>query len=360
MLVRYASVALWTLLTAACLACCAPARAPVADVGRLPSPVSNNAVAYVAGGADDGTLYSFLGLGAGKTHADVVRTAFACNARSLACRQLPDVPVDEGRLASSAATVAGKIYIFGGYTVAADGAERSTPEVFRFDPVTERYERMSDMPTPVDDATAIALFDRYIYVVSGWHDTANASLVQVYDAAQNSWFRATDYPGTPVFGHAGGGGASTLMIAGGVALEVGADGRRAFRASTEVWRGDIEDQAAPQSIHWRRATAPPVGPFYRMAASQGSVDRVIFAGGGDNAYNYDGVGYDGAPARPSDRALAYSIAQDTWTDLGAIPASMDHRGLLAGGQGYFIVGGMGVNGEVLDRVSRLPLSAPDR
>lgn len=355
---RYASKSIWALLAAAWLASCAPVFTPRADAGRLPSPVTNNAVAYVPGGANGGTLYSFLGLGAGKTHADIVRSAFACGERSLTCRQVPDVPVDEGRLASSAATVAGKVYIFGGYTVAADGAEHSTPEVFRFNPDTERYERMADMPTPVDDATAIALFDRYIYVVSGWHDAANVSLVQVYDAAENRWFRATDYPGAPVFGHAGGGGASTLMIAGGVKLEVGADGRRVFRASDEVWRGDIENQEEPQTILWRRVAPPPLGPFYRMAASQGDGDLVVFAGGGDNPYNYDGVGYDGAPADPSDHAVAYSIMEDAWTDLGAIPASMDHRGLLVGGQGYYILGGMDENGEVLDRVTRLSLRAP--
>lgn len=315
MLSRYASKLLCALLAAVLLASCAPALAPRAEIGRLPSPVTNNAVAYVPGGADGGTLYSFLGLGAGKTHADIVRSAFACSERSLTCRQLPDVPVDAGRLASSAATVAGKIYIFGGYTVATDGAERSTPEVFRFDPATERYERMTDMPTPVDDATAIVMFERYVYVVSGWHDVANVSLVQVYDAAQNTWFRATDYPGAAVFGHAGGAGASTLVIAGGVKLELGANGRRTFRASAEVWRGDIENQEEPQTIQWRRAAAPPLGPFYRMAAGQGDSDRVIFAGGADNPYNYDGVGYGGAPAHPSDRVLAYSISDDDWIDL---------------------------------------------
>lgn len=355
MLVRYASVALWTLLAAAWLASCAPALAPRADMGRLPSPVTNNAVAYVPAGANGGTLYSFLGLGAGKTHADIVRSAFACSEFSLTCRRLPDVPVDEGRLAASAATVAGKIYIFGGYTVAADGAEHSTPDVFRFDPATERYERMADMPTPVDDATAIAMFERYIYVVSGWHDIGNVSLVQVYDTAQDQWFRASEFPGAPVFGHAGGAGRSSLIVAGGVRLDIGADGRRAFQASLEVWRGDVVDRETPQTIVWRRVSAPPAGPFYRMAASQDGGDRVIFAGGGDNPYNYDGVGYDGVPAHPSGRMFAYSITQDAWTDLGAMPASMDHRGLLAGALGYYVLGGMGEDGVVLNRVSRLPV-----
>jgi N-acetylneuraminic acid mutarotase len=293
-------------------------------------------------------------LGPGKTHADVVRSAFACAERTLVCRRLPEVPLPEGRLASVAATVRGKIYIFGGYTVAADGAERSTPEVLRFDPATETYTRVADIPTPVDDTTAIVLFDRYVYLVSGWHDVANVALVQVYDADDDRWFRATDFPGAPVFGHAGGGGASSLVIAGGVRLDVGADGKRTFRASDEVWRGDVADRAAPHVVSWRRIKPPPSGPFYRMAASHGAGDRVVFAGGADNPYNYNGIGYDGVPARPSNRVTAYALARDAWLELAAMPASMDHRGLLVGERGFFVLGGLGENGEVLDRVLRLP------
>jgi N-acetylneuraminic acid mutarotase len=333
------------------LAQCASAEPPLS--GRLPAAVTNNSVAYV-GGEAGGTVYSFLGLGSGKTYADIVRSAFACDAATLACRALPDMPTPEGRLASAAAAVGGQIYIFGGYTVAASGAEGSAPEVFRFDPETEDYARVADMPTPVDDSTAIVQFDRYIYLVSGWHDTANVALVQVYDTREDRWFRATDFPGAPVFGHAGGAAGATLVIAGGVKLVVGADGRRAFVASDEVWRGDVADPGAPQTIVWRRLAQPPAGPFYRMAAGQGEADRVVFVGGGDNPYNYDGVGYDGTPARPSNRMLAYEVSTDVWLDLGVTAPSMDHRGLAVGPRDYFIVGGMGEGGVVLDEVRRIP------
>ena len=330
---------------------CAPGETPTR--GHLPSPVTNNAVAYIDSDTG-GTILSFMGLGAGKTHADIVRAAYACEASTLECRVLPDVPVPEGRLASSAAVVGGLVYIFGGYTVAADGAERSTPEVFRFDPVIEAYTRVADIPVPVDDSTAITLFDRYIYLVSGWHNTANVALVQIYDARENRWFRGADFPGAPVFGQAGGAAGSTLMIAGGVRLELGADGARRFVASDEVWRGEVADPSAPQNIVWTRAPQPPAGPFYRMAAGQGERDRVVFVGGGDNPYNYDGVGYDGAPARPSNRIMGYSIRGDTWIDLGLTSASMDHRGLLVGPREYYIVGGMSQDGAVLNEIRRIP------
>lgn len=344
-----------SLLVFAVLAACAPADRPlVAGEGRLPAPVANNAVAHGKDAEGRGTVYSFLGLGAGKTHADIVRAAYACVEATLECRALPDVPTTEGRLASVAASVGGKIYLFGGYTVAADGAEKSTPEVFRFDPAAETYARVADMPTPVDDSTAIVLFDRYVYFVSGWHDTANVALVQVYDAAEDRWFSATDFPGAPVFGQAGGAGSGgRLLVAGGVKLTVGADGKRSFSASDEVWVGTVADASRPDAIAWRRAPAPPIGPFYRMGASVSSGERILIAGGGDNPYNYNGVGYDGTPARPVGRLLAFDLDTDRWLDLGPIPASMDHRGLVAGEDGFYLVGGLGEGGAALDRVLKI-------
>ena len=104
------------------LAACA---APLAVETRaaLPAPVANNAVAYARDAKGEGTIYSFLGLGAGKTAADIVSSAYACPEATLDCRAISGVPVSEGRLAGVAATVGGKIYLFGGYTVAPDGAE---------------------------------------------------------------------------------------------------------------------------------------------------------------------------------------------------------------------------------------------
>ena len=328
-------------LLAALLTSCAPQaeQSPPAP-GPLPIAHSNNAVA-IASAAGQPTLYSFNGLRAGKSHTDVSKQAFACPLAASACEQIADVPVPEGRLASSAITLQNQIYLFGGYSVAEDGTEISTPEVFAYDPTKRVYIKRADMPTPVDDAVLFTHQDRYIYLVSGWHNEGNVSLVQVYDTETDTWARATDYPGSPVFGHAGGAVDGEIIIADGVAVIGMKDGRRQFGEVDEVWHGTI----APDNhlaIEWTTRPAHPFGPLYRMAAI-GSRERgqIIFAGGGDNPYNINGVGYDGTPAIPSSTVFAFDLSAQDWIKLGDLDTpSMDHRGLLESDGQYYILGGL--------------------
>lgn len=306
----------------------------------LPSAVTNNAVA-MAKGPDGATLYSFNGLNAGKTWQDTSHAAYACVISTEVCEAIAQVPVDEGRLASAAIRVGSKIYIFGGYTVAEDGAEDSTPEVLAFDPEDESYARVADMPTPVDDMVVLSYQDRYIYLVSGWHDQGNVSLVQLYDTQTDRWTQATAFPGLPVFGHAGGIVGNSIIISDGVAVAGLVNGRRKFVAAPFTWRGDVNPDD-PAQIDWKPVDPMPGGPLYRMA-SMGDEQRgqVIFAGGGDNPYNYNGIGYDDVPAKPSDRIFGYDLETDSWQSLGRLEAaSMDHRGLVKSGEDYYIMGGM--------------------
>jgi len=321
----------------------------------LPEPISNNAVA-VADGPDGPTLYSFNGLKAGKTWQDTSNAAFACVVATKSCKIIASVPVPEGRLASAAVTVAGKIYIFGGYTVAANGDEVSTPEVFAFDPATGSYEQKADMPTPVDDAVAVPYQNRFIYLISGWHDEGNVSVVQMFDTQTGAWTEATPFPGTPVFGHAGGIAGDSIIVTDGVA-SVFADGKRKFVAAKLTWRGDI-DPKNPTQITWRGVDAHPGSAQYRMAAiGDAAGHRIIFAGGGDNPYNYDGIGYDGVPAKPSGGFFAYDLKKDQWIELGRLAEpSMDHRGLAKVGQDYYILGGMDAEQKVTDRIVKFRIS----
>src|SRR5215475_1067231 len=105
----------------------------------LPEPISNNAVA-LAYGPEGPTIYSFLGLGAGKTYRDIRRSASACSLRAQHCVMLPQVPVSQGRLAATAASAGGKIYLFGGYSVTKGGAEVSNSEMLIFDPITNNWK----------------------------------------------------------------------------------------------------------------------------------------------------------------------------------------------------------------------------
>ncbi len=347
--IRATAVAMLAMLAGGCEE---PARAPsAASSGRaeMPLALANNAVAQAE--AEGGTrFYSFMGLGAGKTWLDISRRAYEYDPVAERWLELPPVPVPEGRLAAVAATAGGQVYLFGGYTVAPDGHEVSTPEVLRFDPATRSYAPVAPMPTPVDDSVALVRNDRWIYLVSGWHMDRNLDLVQVYDTVADSWHEATPFPGTPVFGHAGAMLGDTLLVCDGVLLRV-VEGKRSFAASNECWRGEV-DAEDPGAIAWRRVASHPGGARYRMAAAA-DPDRgwLVFVGGSENPYNYNGIGYDGAPSPASARAQAYDPVEDRWLDLAPLPEpSMDHRGLLRHDGRYFLLGGMAEGQRVVARV----------
>ncbi|WP_339744338.1 kelch repeat-containing protein [uncultured Maricaulis sp.] len=331
---------------------------------HLPEPVTNNAVAGVE---LDGHLmaYSFAGLHAGKTWRDVTADAYACDLDARTCREIAGLPDGIGRLASVAVSVDGQIYIFGGYTVAEDGSEASTPEVWRFDPATETYTRITDMPVPVDDTIALPFEDRYIYLVSGWHDTDNTDLVQVYDVEDDRWFQATPFPGAPVFGHAGAMGATgQILVCGGTAVipPVEAGGRRSFEATDACWVGFVSDD--PSDIIWHAADPVPGGPFYRgvmVVREPLFTNGAILLAGSGNAYNYDGIGYDGAPVAPrGDRVLAFPdlvdpcVPSEVTLHWETGPASVGRLGIMdvRGTAGEFILGGMTADQSVSDAVIR--------
>jgi len=306
----------------------------------MPVPHANNAVAAaeVDGKA---RLYSFMGLKPGKTHADISTAAFEYSVAEDSWRRINPVPVPEGRLASVATTVNGIVYLFGGYTVAADDSEVSTPHVFAYDPESGRYSRRADIPKPVDDSVALAYADRYVYLVSGWHRDGNLSNVQVYDTAEDVWFNATEFPGLPVFGHAGGIVGGDMVVIDGVALEGERDGERQFRLVKQAWLGRISPDD-PSRIRWERIGDHAGPPVYRAAAT-GSTNRglILFAGGASRAYNYTGIGYDGEPAAPSARVFGYEPGSDLWLGFEDKPiATMDHRGLLEADGAFWTLGGM--------------------
>ncbi|MEN7342316.1 MAG: kelch repeat-containing protein [Pseudomonadota bacterium] len=318
---------------------------------RLPAPVSNNAVARVSTSVAD-YLVSFTGLGAGKGHGDVHARVYQ---RRMTDRDWTDMgllPDNIGRLAAVAVGVGPHAYVFGGYTVAEDGAEVSTPEVWRYDPNKRVFKSLAQMPVPVDDAVAVVYQDRFIYLVSGWHDLANVNLVQRYDIETNTWAQATPWPGRSVFGHAGGIVNNTMIICDGVAVVVGESGPRRFEMTDECYRGTINVENA-RRIDWHRLPAHPGAARYRMAASgSAAMNAVVFAGGSDNPYNFDGIGYNGEPSEPVAALFVFDLETNAWRPAGQLsPATMDHRALIELDSGRFMtIGGMRGGQQVSDQV----------
>ncbi|MCH8861286.1 MAG: galactose oxidase [Proteobacteria bacterium] len=324
----------------------------------MPEALSNNAVAALMVRGHP-MLYSFSGLGAGKTRADITSSAYAYDIDADTWTRLPDIPGNRHRLASVAVGLNDRVFLFGGYTVAEGGTEVSTPEVYAFNPLTNEYQPRADMPVPVDDAVAFAYAGRYIYLVSGWHDTGNVADVQVLDTREDRWFAATPYPGAPVFGHAGGVVGNRIVIADGVKVTGVVDGRRQFGISDETWMGII-DPGNPAIIRWQALAAHPGKPLYRMAATGSArLGSVVFVGGSENPYNFNGMGYNGQPSEPSGRALVFDLGRAGWSATDFPTPTMDHRGLPEIDGVFYVIGGMRTGQEVSGNVHSLEFQETD-
>ncbi|MBT3133523.1 galactose oxidase [Alteromonas sp. ALT199] len=314
----------------------------------LPEPVSNNAVASVTIN-DTQYVFSFMGLGKGKTHNDVHNRAWQLvinnNEKPLQWQALSPVPSSlalKGRLASVAVGVKNSVYIFGGYTVDEHHNEISTPDVYKYSPITGEYTLLAPMPAPVDDASALVYQDRYVYLVSGWHNDGNVNLVQVYDTQIDQWQQASPFLGNPVFGQAGGIVNNVMVICDGVSVTPHSDKRRSFAAETACFKGEI-DKENPFKIDWRTLQHPTGTARYRMAAAgDEATNKIYFVGGSTNPYNYNGIGYNGEPSTANDAIWAFDIAKETWgiSKTEAEASTMDHRGLINVNGSWVTIGGM--------------------
>jgi hypothetical protein len=251
------------------------------------------------------------------------------------------VPGEAGRLAASAVSVGGAAWLFGGYTVAADGSEQSTPGVYRIHPGESKLQWVTDMPVPVEDSVVLTHMDRYIYLISGWHDLGNVNLVQVLDTRTMKWAQATPWPGAPVFGHAGGIHKGRLVVCDGVKIQYHADDSpREFLPSDECWLGKI-DAKNYRRLSWKKVAAHPGDTRYRVAATANANGYIVFAGGSANPYNFNGIGYNGNPAETENAVFSFGFKTGAWqTHDPLAKGSMDHRGLPFSGGWYYLIGGM--------------------
>ncbi|MGH9580643.1 MAG: Kelch repeat-containing protein [Terriglobales bacterium] len=322
---------------------------PWSELKPMFEPVSNNAVASLRRGRHT-LLFTFMGMGPGKAWNAITNQAWMFDTESGNWTRLRSVP-GLGRLAASAASVGGRIYVLGGYTVDAAGNEISVPNLDVYDPKKHLWRRGADIPVPVDDSVVGVYRDRYLFVVGGWSQKDNVRNVQVYDTKKNSWSQATPLPGTPVFGHSGGLVGDTIVYVDG-AYPNAQGGTPRYLAAEESWMGRI-DGHDPARITWTRLPGHPGRSRYRMAAGVWG-GRIIFSGGTDNPYNYNGVGYDGRPSEPVAAAFAWNLARSAWETLPDNPRpTMDHRGLLPTHEGLVALGGMEEGQRVTARVTQL-------
>jgi N-acetylneuraminic acid mutarotase len=332
---------------------------------ELPAARANNPVARAVAGGDV-VWFTGLGIAQGKTWRDLRANGWIYrDDDEPGWRSVPALPAFEGRaerLGSHAVVIGGRIHVIGGYTVAEDHSERSTPGIYRLSAVGDpEWTHATHMPVPVDDAVALVHEDRFLYLVSGWSDTGNVNLVQVWDSRDNSWRQAEPWPGAPVFGHAGGMVEDQMVVCGGARIEYPEEGPRKFLESHDCWLGTIRPDDRYR-LDWKSLPPMPGGPRYRAAAAGASLDgtgRVIFAGGADRPYNYNGQGYDGEPAQAFQSVVSHNLDAGRWECHAPMPkASMDHRGLIIAGESLVVIGGMNGEREVVAETRSFALSSP--
>jgi N-acetylneuraminic acid mutarotase len=317
----------------------------------MPSAVSNNAVASLKNGIE---IYSMMGVGPKKTWDDITNKMYLLRLSSGKWTEGPAVPGVAGRLGSSGMGVRGQVFVFGGYVVDGQGNEITVGDVNAYLPETHRWYRAADIPAPVDSAVIGTNHDRYIYLVGGKSRNGPVNNVQVYDAEKNAWSQATPFPGTPVFGHAGGLADDAIVYVDGARKNTA--GGDPYIASDECWMGKI-DRKDPNKIDWSKLPPHPgPGRFDIVAGGIEREHRILFSGGTTNPHNFKGLGYDGKPAEISPVTFSFDLHGTRWGTIteDTFDVRTDGRGIVSTPLGPLILGGMLRNQAISARVLALP------
>jgi N-acetylneuraminic acid mutarotase len=327
---------------------------PAADqpkVPPMPAAVSNNAVASIKGGLE---LYSMMGVGPRKTWDDITNQMYILHLASGKWSDGRPVPGVAGRLGASAVGVKGQIFLFGGYIVDNQGIEITVSDVNAYVADDHRWYRAADIPVPVDSAVVGVNHDRYVYLVGGKSKNGPVNNVQVYDAEKNTWSQATPFPGTPVFGHAGGLSDDAIVFVDGAKKNT--TGGSPYVASDECWLGKI-DRKDPDKIEWSKLPAHPGPAHFGIIAGAAERDRkILFSGGSAVPHNFKGLDFEGKPAEISPVTFAFDAHGNRWETMAedTYDVRMDSRGVLSTPAGSIILGGIVKNQAVTARVIILP------
>ena len=316
----------------------------------MPIAVTSNAVASLKSGIE---VYSIMGVGTKKNWDDVTNKMFLLRFKSGRWYESRPVPGVAGRLGSSAVGAKGEIFVFGGYTVDGQGNEYTVGDVNAFIPEDQKWYRAADIPVPVDSAVIGLDHDRYVYLVGGRSKTGPVNNVQVYDTEKNQWSQATPFPGTPVFGHAGGLTDGAIVFVDG-AKKGPADAKK-YVVSDECWMGKI-DRKDPNKIEWSKLPAHPGTGRFGIIAGGGSEHRVLFSGGATDVHNYKFLDADGKMAEISPMTFAFDLHGNRWTTIEeeTFDVRSDGRGIVFTPLGPLILGGTLKNSATSARVLTLP------
>jgi hypothetical protein len=320
-------------------------------IPSMPAAVSGNAVASLKDGLQ---IFSMMGVGPRKTWDDVTNQVYIMDLVHAKWMEGRVVPGVAGRLNSSAASAKGLVVLIGGFVVDSQGGELTVPDVNVYEPGLRRWSRGKDIPTPVDSAVVGVTHDRFIYLIGGRSPSGPVNNVQVYDVEKDTWTQATPFPGTPVFGLAGGVAGEEVVIVDGA--KPGPSGGPRYVASDECWLGKI-DKKDHDKIEWSKLPPHPGAARFGIGGGGSNHDhRVFFSGGTATPHDYKGVAYDGKPTEASAASFAYDLHGHKWetTSENTYDPRADSRGIVMTPIGPIVMGGMVRNLAVTARVTQVP------
>ncbi|MBO0871622.1 MAG: hypothetical protein J2P15_23975, partial [Micromonosporaceae bacterium] len=275
-------------------AAAAPDVAPWVSAADYPESTMD-AGAALAGGR----LYVFGGFsGAANTNH-----AFDYDPARQSWSAIANVPI-AGLENPAVAAIGGKIYLTGGWNL--DGSVNSRSWVY--DPAGNSYRELAPQPVGLA-ASGRAVLDGMLYTVGGCQaDACDSAAVQRYDPATDAWSRVADYP-EPIAQVACGAISEAIYCAGGIAT--GQDGTRdayVYDPRTDGW-----SPVAPLPIDlW--------GASYTAAS-----DTLLVSGGVTQS-----------STEVTNQSFGYQPATDTWVDVPP-PSNVVYRA--ASACGFYRIGG---------------------
>jgi N-acetylneuraminic acid mutarotase len=317
----------------------------------MPAAVSGNAVAVFENGLE---IISIMGVGPRKAWDDITNKVYVMSLAHPKWREGRTVPGVAGRVNAAAVGAKNLIILMGGFVVDNQGGELTVHDVNVYEPGARRWSRGDDIPVAVDSAVAGVTHSRFVYLIGGRSRNGPVNNVQVYDLEKNTWSQATPFPGTPVFGLAGGVADETIVIVDGA--KAGPAGGPRYVASDECWLGKI-DHKDPNKIEWSKLPPHPGTARFAIAGGGSNRDhRIFFSGGTPTPHDYKGVGYDGQPTEGSAVTFDYDVHHHEWETISedTYDPRADSRGIVFTPIGPLVLGGMAKDLAPTAQVTQLP------
>lgn len=324
----------------------------VTEMAEMPEPVSNNGVTMAnVGGVPH--LFSFAGIDNTKLYSGIHLKSFRYNTQTDVWEQIEEIPDNTGKIAVGVSTVKNKIYIIGGYHVAANGNETSSSKVHRYDPETNTFlGDGAQSILPIDDHVQAVWRDSLIYVITGWSNTGNVPNVQLYNPSTNSWTAGTSVPNNNIYKAFG---ASGMIIGDTIYYQGGASMGMNFPAQNTLRKGVIDPQN-PFNITWTQPVT--IVPLYRGAATTDGNSGLYFLGGSAVTYNYNGIAYNGTGGvmpNASSTYLSVNNLSSWYAETVDLPMDLRGIGELSNTVKY-LAGGMTVGQQVSNKTLKIELA----